>query len=205
MKSAENTSASVLTVPSGVGSAVGLDKSHWYVAFVKNNTEKSSSEKLAKAGYENYVPIQTECKIWKNGRKAVVDRVVIPAIVFIHCTDKERKNIVALPYIFKFMVNRAGTPYHTSSKPLAIIPDSQIEKLRFMVGNSDTPVTFEAQNFRKGERVRVIRGSLIGLEGEVSYVNGDQSELSVSIDFLGCAKLTIKSIDLERIRLTNKA
>lgn len=193
-----------MTAPSGVGSAVGVDKSHWFVAFVKNNTEKSSKEKLSNAGYESYVPIQTECKIWKNGRKAIVDRVIIPTIIFIRCTDNERRGIVALPYILKFMTNSAATPNGALSKSLAIIPDEQIERLRFMTGNSDTPISFEPQNFRKGERVRVIRGSLVGLEGEVTHINNDQSELSVSIDFLGCAKLTIRTIDLERISDSDK-
>ena len=42
--SARNETNSVVTVPSGVGSAVGVAKSNWFVAVVKNNTEKAVLE-----------------------------------------------------------------------------------------------------------------------------------------------------------------
>ena len=36
----------VTTVPSGVGGAVGVEKRCWFVAIVKNNTEKMAYERL---------------------------------------------------------------------------------------------------------------------------------------------------------------
>ena len=50
--SARNETNSVVTVPSGVGSAVGVAKSNWFVAVVKNNTEKAVLERMLKLGYE---------------------------------------------------------------------------------------------------------------------------------------------------------
>lgn len=191
----------VMTVPFGVGSAVGVSKSHWYVAIVKNNTEKSSSEKLVKLGHECYVPLQEEFRVWKNGRKTKVNRVVIPTIIFINCKESERKEIVKYPFILRFMTNRAASPTNSGGKPLAIIPDSQIQKLMFMVGNSDTPVIFSYVPYKKGDWVRVVRGRLAGLEGEVTAINASQSEVVVSLDCLGNARLTIETIDIESIRV----
>jgi len=198
--SARNETNSVVTVPSGVGSAVGVAKSNWFVAVVKNNTEKAVLERMLKLGYECYVPIQKEIRIWRNGKRAIVDRVVIPSLVFIHCTEAVRRDVVSLPFIIRFLTNRAGSSPEGLNKPLAIIPDSQIRTLQFMVGNSDTPVTFTPCIYRQGDKIRVIRGNLKGLEGEVQIVDDRHSELSVVIGLLGSAKLTIDTVDVELIK-----
>lgn len=198
--SARNETNRVVTVPSGVGSAVGVAKSNWFVAVVKNNTEKAVLERMLKLGYECYVPIQKEIRIWRNGKRAIVDRVVIPSLVFIHCTEAVRREVVSLPFIIRFLTNRAGSSPEGLNKPLAIIPDSQIRTLQFMVGNSDTPVTFTPCIYRQGDKIRVIRGNLKGLEGEVQVVDDRHSELSVVIGLLGSAKLTIDTVDVELIK-----
>lgn len=196
----DNVDNSVMTGPSGVGSAEGVSKSNWYVAIVKNNTEKSVYRNLVNLGYECYVPLQNELRIWKNGRRSFIERIVIPTIVFINCTESIRKEIISLPYIIRFMSNRAGTSSNGLNKPLAIVPETQIKKLMFMVGNSDTPVTFSSTIYRKGDLVRVVRGKLVGLEGEVNAIDDKHSEVIVRLDFLGSARLTIETADIEPIK-----
>lgn len=188
-----------VAMTSVVDSAVGVSKPKWYVAIVKYNSEKICSENLSKLGITNYVPIQTENRIWKNGRKATVDRVVIPATIFIHCTEQKRLQIVRLPFIFRFMTNKAGRSINNVSKPLAIIPDHEIERLKFMLGQSDIPVFISQQPFKNGDKVRVIRGDLAGLEGEVLDLKNERTELIVSLQYLGCARLSIETSNLELI------
>ena len=194
-----NNSNSVATGLNGVGDAVGVGKRHWFVAIVNNNTEKATAQKLARLGIDYYLPIQTEIRVWKNGRKAKVDRVVIPSTIFIFCTEQQRREIVTLPFINRFMTNRAAASANSLAKPLAIIPESQIRRLRFMLGQSDIPVTVTARPYRIGDRVRIIRGSLMGLEGEVMDMKSTKSELVVGLDFFGCAKLSIETVNLEII------
>ncbi|MDE7410017.1 MAG: UpxY family transcription antiterminator, partial [Muribaculaceae bacterium] len=95
----------VATVPFGVGDAVGVESRKWFVAIVNHNTEKAVQERLDGLGYETYVAKQTVVRIWKNGRKAKVDKVIIPSLVFVKCTQKERHEIVSLPYIKRFMTD----------------------------------------------------------------------------------------------------
>lgn len=200
MMSTQKENDRFVTVPSGVGSAVGVAETHWYVAIVKNNTEKSVFERLIISGFECYVPLQKELRVWKNGRRSSVERVVIPTMVFIKCTESLRKEIVRYPYILRFMTNRAGTFESSAGRPLAVIPNEQIEKLKFMVGNSDSPVVFSSTPYRKGDRVRVIRGKLAGLEGDVNTVDDKRSEVIVDLDYLGNARLTIETINIELIK-----
>ncbi len=86
-----------------VDDAVGVEKSYWFVAIVNHNSEKRSSEKLNNMNIENYLPTQTELRVWRNGRKAKVDRIVIPSIIFVYCTEQKRKGIVGLHVRLNFI------------------------------------------------------------------------------------------------------
>ena len=68
-----------------------------------------------------------------------------------------------------------------------------------MLGQSDVPVTITERTYKIGDKVKVIRGSLAGLEGEVSETENGKSEVIVSLDFIGCASLKIDTINLEFI------
>ena len=194
-----DTNFRVATGPNGVGDAVGIEKTQWYVAIVNHNTEKSCAEKMSKMGIITYLPIQTEHKIWRNGRKAKVDRVVIPSTIFIYCTEQARREIVKLPFINRFMTNKAGSTIYSKNKPLAIIFDREIALLKFMLGQSDIPVEIIDKKFKTGDKVRVIRGSLLGLEGEIIDSKNAKSEIIVALEFFGCARLSIDSVNIERI------
>ena len=97
------------------------------------------------------------------------------------------------------MTNKAGALKGSSFKPLAVISDKEINRLKFMLGQSDIPIDVTARSYVKGAKVRVISGSLIGLEGEVVDMSTSKVELTVDMDLLGCAKLIIDTVDLELI------
>lgn len=183
-----------------VDSAVGVAGSQWFVAIVHFHSEKQSADKLTKMGVETYLPTQKEIRVWRNGRKSKVDRIVIPATLFIHCTEEKRREIVKLPFIYRFMTNTAGTAASDFlNKPLAIVSDKEIKQLKFMLGQSDVPVVITDRPYKVGDKVRVIRGSLAGLEGEVFMTTEDKSEVMVALEFFGCAKLLIDTVNLKVI------
>lgn len=173
---------------------------HWYVAIVNHNTEKACGDKLEKAGYEIYVPTQREMRRWKNGRRKIVDRVVISSIVFIRCTEQERRNeIVKFPFVKRFMMDRAKSAGTSRSSQVAVVPEAQIEKLRFILYNSDSHVSIENTPLRLGDKVRVVRGKLMGLEGNIIQHKDGSQEIIVQLDILGCARMNISQDDLEKI------
>lgn len=183
-----------------VDEAVGVPEVYWFVAIVSSRAEKKVAEKLADAGLEAYVPVQEEVRVWKNGRKANVARVLIPSKVFIRCSETTRRQIIKMPYILRFMTNRAGAATSLGNKPLAHVPDAEIEKLKFILGASNRPVTF-AERFVKGQRMQVLRGPFRGLEGEIlKDTDGSASRLYINIDFLGSASVEIDVADLEPLK-----
>jgi len=177
--------------------AVGVRNSHWFIAIVNNNSEKICAEKLLRLGYETYIPSQTETRLRRNGRRKNVERIVFPALVFIRTTEAGRRTAVNLPFIKRFMVNRAGEENKFRRHPIAVVPDVQMERLRFMLERADAPVSIEPAVFRYGDKVRVIRGNLAGLEGQVLKTPDGKSRIFVSLDILGCASVEIDRASLE--------
>lgn len=174
--------------------AAGIPDRKWYVAVVSPRHEKSVSAKLGEMGLESYVALQQELHVWANGRRKMVDRVVIPSVVFVNCTETERREIVVLPSIVRFMMDRSSI-----ERRLAVIPSVQIDRLRFMLGQSDYPVDFEPTVFRVNDNVRVIRGSLCGLVGEIRTASDGTNTLLVSLPLLGGATVHIDPRDVERV------
>lgn len=182
-----------------VGDAVGVQKRHWFVAIVNNNTEKQCASKLEGNGYECYVPTQSETRLWRNGVRKVVDRIILPCMLLVHVTETERKEIVMLPYVSRFLTNCANSKDAFGKHPIATIPEEQIARLKFMLGHAEAPVEIEPSTFRLYDNVRIIRGGLAGAEGNIVEC-GDATYFAIRVDFLGVAKVKVKSEDLELIR-----
>lgn len=171
----------------------------WYVAIVNNRSELKVADSLDKLGVENYVPVQRRIRVLKGGKAVERPRIVIPAKVFVRCTEAERRcEIVRLPYIYRFMTNRASAG-DGIAKPPCVVPPHEIDLLRFMLGQTDIPIDIVEGGYAKGDLVRITRGSLQGLEGEVVMTRPGKSELIVRLDTLGCATLTIDTASLERL------
>lgn len=90
--------------------AVGLPQNErrWFIAFVGNNQEKAAARRLEGMDYEVYLPVQEVVSVWKDGRRKLRERIVLPNLLFLHLTELERKDVVALPFVKRFMVDRAG-------------------------------------------------------------------------------------------------
>lgn len=194
------TNAIPITPANVVDGAVGVEDLHWYVAVVNNNSERSMAGKLTDermgGAYECYVPSQKEKRVWKNGRKKEVDRVLLPAMLFVKCTEKKRIEAQYLGYVKNFLKD------HTKGKngryPVAVIPDDQIRQLKMMLAKSTAPVTIENVHFRLGDFVRVTSGPLTGVEGNI-VVEPKGTYLVIAIDTLGYAKVQINQREVEKI------
>ncbi|MDE6007409.1 MAG: UpxY family transcription antiterminator [Muribaculaceae bacterium] len=184
--------------------AVGVPK--WFVAIVNHNAEKSVAERLNNIGFQTYVATQTHLRLSPSGRKRKVEKVMISSFVFIRCSETDRRKIVTLPYINRFLVDRARAKDGLAAPP-AIIPQKEIDTLRFMLGQTEFPVTLTRTEYRPGDRVQVIRGALRGLRGEIISDSStrrtrpsDSAELIIRLDILGTARVAIQPQNLSPIQ-----
>ena len=182
--------------------AVGVPKEDrkWYIAIVGFNTEKSSNKKLTSLGFETYLPVQEYISVWKDGRRKKRERIVIPTVIFTKLTEEERPSVVNLPFISKFMVNNAAKVDGFNRHPIATVPEEQIRKLQFMLGQNDTEVLFDPSRARLGDKVRIIRESLASLEGTLCRQDEKKAYVVVQLDYLGSAKIKVSMTDIEQIK-----
>ena len=111
------------------------------------------------------------------GRSVARSKRWLVAVVRIY---HEKKTLSA---ISRYMVLRGeSTP--------AVIPDQQMLRFKFMLDYSDETISMSTSPLAPGEKVRVIKGPLAGLEGELVNVDG-KSKVAVRLTMLGCACVDI--------------
>lgn len=160
----------------------------WIAVLVHTNCEKKTATQLGKVGYETYIPMQQEVHQWSD-RKKIVDRIIMPMVVFVRATVIEEEWLREQSYIFKLLALPGSD--EDKRKFATPIPDYQIERLKFLLENAESEVTL-VSNLKVGDTVRVISGPLKGLEGVVSAADEKSSIVGVMIDGLGyaCVKIT---------------
>ena len=179
--------------------AGGVPDRKWFVAIVRRNYERVCRTQLAELGYEAYVASQKQTHVYRNRHRREVEHIVITGIVFVRITDQERLQVLKqCQHIQCFMLNRTGQSNPYGRSPFAVIPDSQMATLQFMLYHADTPVTFTNTPLRCGDRIRIIRGCMQGYKGDFLR-QGNDHYIVVNLDLLGCAMTTISADDIEKI------
>jgi transcription antitermination factor NusG len=162
----------------------------WFAARTQMNCERKAEREFQRIAQETYLPVQEEVHQWSD-RKRKVQRVVIPMILFVKMDCTEAKKVHKSPYFYGFL----GYDRHDTIP--APISDHDIETLRFMLGHSDNPVSIEPLPLHVGDKVRVARGKLKGLEGNIITCHEGDTFVVVKLDILGCAKVKIDANELE--------
>ncbi|MEG0889804.1 MAG: UpxY family transcription antiterminator [Bacteroides sp.] len=164
---------------------------HWLAAYVRLHHEKRTRDHLLSMGIECFLPVQEEIHQWSDRRKKV-ELIVLPMIIFVRVDVSERALPLTLSSVLRYLVLRGeSTP--------AIIPDAQMDRFRFMLDYSEETVELCPAPLVPGECVRVIKGPLTGLEGELLLMNG-KSKVAIRIDMLGVAQVNMSVRYVEKIR-----
>ncbi len=170
----------------------------WFVAIVNNRSEKKCAKLFQEKGYLVFVPTQKEKHIWQNNTVRTIEKVLIPTVLFIYCTESERIRLFSYSVIKHFMVD-----YTVKGKdgkhPIAVIPNRQIDIFMEVVAKSKSPINFEQSPCLVGDKVRVTDGELKGIEGKVLYSKNGATFLIIEIALLGSAKLEIPRDYVERL------
>lgn len=164
----------------------------WMALYTRPRSEKKVRAYLDSIGVENYLPIQYQLRQWSD-RKKPVEVVVIPMVIFVRVESSYAPELFHNSLIIR-PLNLPG-----GGKKPAIIPDDQIERLKFILGQSDYPVTFDPKILKVNDKVRIVRGPLMGLTGEILACDDKILELAVPVGFNGAARLNIEKINVEAV------
>ncbi len=147
------------------------DGSAWWALYTRHQHEKVVADMLSAKGFEVFLPLYESVRRWKD-RKKLLSLPLFPCYVFVRGGLNRHLQIVTTPGVHMVL-------YHGEN--VAIIPEDEIRAIRMAVEGMGE---VEPHPFLKcGERVRVTRGTLEGVEG-VLIRKKNRYRLVLSVDML---------------------
>lgn len=171
----------------GLTNAAAIEPSPWWALYTRHQHEKHVAETLEAKGYEVFLPLYESVRRWKD-RQKILSLPLFPGYVFVRGTRQRRLGIVSTPGVH--MVLSRGDD-------AAVIPEGEIQAIRRTL---DAKFAVEPHPFLNcGDRVRVIRGALEGLEG-ILVRKKNMFRLVLSVEMLAKSVcLEIDSTDVESL------
>jgi transcription antitermination factor NusG len=156
----------------------------WWAVYTRHQHERAVADMLLTKDFEVFLPLYKSLRQWKDRNKALT-MPLFPGYLFV----RERTGVLLQ------ILNTPGTNMVlTCGQHLAVIPNHEIQGIRRALGD---PSRVEPYPFLTcGERVRVIRGSLEGVEG-ILIRKRNLSRLVLSVEMLNrSAAVEIDAIDV---------
>ena len=145
-------------------------KYSWYAARTRYGQELRVRDRLIRAGVEHFIPtVPTD-----TPRR---ERAVVNSLVFLRATKQEAldlTNCAGLPV--KYIVDCA-------TRTLLVVPDKAKEDFRRVLDLSLEGAVLMDRPLSLGDRVKVVKGPLIGVEGYVTALKG---KYYVVVSLLDC-------------------
>ncbi|MGZ6359821.1 MAG: transcription termination/antitermination protein NusG [Bdellovibrionota bacterium] len=142
----------------------------WYALQVWSRKEAATFTHLQSLGYECFLPTYKCQRQWSD-RVKELEQPLFPGYLFSRFDFQNRRQLVMAPGVVQIVGN--------GKTPLAVA-EAEIERLQIAVGSevARQPWPF----IEVGERVRVIQGSLRGLEGIlINFKGSHRVVLSISL------------------------
>lgn len=168
-------------------------KLYWFAAYTKINQELTIKRRLDGIGVENYLAMRDEVRETPSGKKNV--RVIlIPHLIFIRTDQTTAYSLVNEQGINVVYLKDLVTRH------LLVVPEKQMRDFMFLLDFSDSIVEVINEELKRGDRVRVIKGPLVGLEGELLRIKGHKRVIVKLEGVVSIATSYIPGSFLEKIK-----
>ncbi len=157
----------------------------WHAIYVRPSHELSVAKRFSVREIESYLPQYRVERRWKNRCTAKLELPLFPGYIFARIVPTERVRVLEVPSVL-FLVGTAGRP--------TPIPNDDIEALRDGLRSRNAqPHPF----LKEGERARIRRGALVGMEGVVvRSKNGLRVVIRLDL-IMQCAAVEVDWEDLQ--------
>lgn len=161
----------------------------WYALHTKSRFENVVNEGLAKKTMEVFLPKIT-VKSRRRDRHKMIRVPLFPGYIFV------RTNLNPYEHVEILKTTGAVRLIGNTRGPVSIA-DATIDSLKIMVSTDGEVIT--GTQFKKGDRVMVIRGPFAGVTGIFSSYRGD-GRVIVNIEALGqFAAVNVDAADVEKL------
>jgi transcription antitermination factor NusG len=148
--------------------------STWYAVYTKPRWEKKVAELFKKKRLEHYCPLNKVQRQWHD-RKKWVEEPLFTSYVFVKISNAELTKVRETPGVVNFV--------YWLNKP-AVIREEEIISIQNFLENFGA-VTLERTSVNINDRVRVVNGPLMNVEGDVVEVN--RHHVKITLPSLGFA------------------
>ncbi len=168
-----------------------LCDSQWFAVTTRSRQEKVAATVLEALGVQHFLPMRPESRQWSD-RKQTTMVPLFSGYLFvrINLSKDSTLQVLKAPGVVSFVRNQTG--------PLPV-PDRQIEDIRTVLATGAH--LSQQPHFELGDRVRVVRGPLIGVEG-VLIRTSSESRLLVSIAMI-CQSIAM-SVSPDDVELVDR-
>ena len=164
-------------------STVSADPVSWFAARTGRGQEMSARATLQRLSVEHFIPTR-EVERTRRGKKVKVEVSLIPNLIFLRATKPYACSLVNSGELnAKLIVDR-------TTNSLLRVPDKQMDDFIRVVNEAPNPICPSDYEFVPGGKVRVVKGSFAGIQGEVVNMP-NKTYLIVSLGHLICAKVQI--------------
>ncbi|HUI43964.1 MAG TPA: UpxY family transcription antiterminator [Terriglobia bacterium] len=132
----------------------------WYALYTRHQHEKVVARLLAGKGFEVFLPLYTTAHRWRD-RTRQLALPLFPGYVFLRTQLERRAHVVTTPGVHHFVPS--------AERPIAI-SQPEIEAVRQLTAKS--PRVEPHPFLKRGDWVRIKRGPLAGLEGNLTRWKG---------------------------------
>jgi transcription antitermination factor NusG len=162
----------------------------WFAVRTRFKCEKYAQGLLEKKGITAYVPLQHFVRRYTRKVKTV-DKPLISCYVFVKIAQSEYLPVLETENIAGFV---------RMAKCLVAIPEHEIQILRRITLEEGLDIDIMEGAFESGDRVEIVAGNLIGLQGRVIGSENKQ-RLQIELETLGYSLLlTLDAALLQKIQ-----
>jgi transcription antitermination factor NusG len=161
-----------------------MNEKKWFALYTRARWEKKVSEILTRKKFENYCPINKVVRQWSD-RKKIVHEPLFTSYVFVKVSEFEIAPLRQLQGVVNFV--------YWLGKP-AVVRDSEIEAIKdFLAGHVN--IKLEKTPINANDKVRVLSGPLMELEGEVLSVKSRTVRVALpSLGYLMFAEVETENV-----------
>lgn len=165
----------------------------WYALYLHSRCEKKVSFELVGKNVEAFLPLIEEVHKWRDRKKKVLEPL-FRGYVFVKTDLRDNGKILATDGVVRFV----GINHRPSA-----IPEAQIDWVRRIIGQ---PQDIRRERYVEvGNKVRVVAGPLLGVEGYVLRKQG-VSRVVISIEAIAqSVSLQVPTEILEAVHPSNKS
>src|SRR3989441_4128831 len=167
----ETERPSFTTTDQSLGPDMGARK--WYALWTKSHCEQLVCDQLAAKGFQVFLP-QIEAWSRRGGMRHHIPVPMFPGYLFLHHAFDLNSYIEVLKT--RELVRILGDGYDR----LAVVPDAEIDAIQKVVQAHLPALPYPY--LREGQRVRITKGPLTGVEGILVHTKPNKGLLVLSIE-----------------------